>query len=69
MPVLSSSWDAPWLAPAATVVPYTYTSLLWAILLGWLIFADAPTPLMLLGAAIIVASGLFVLHREARRAK
>ncbi len=56
------------LAPAATVVPYTYTSLLWAILLGWLFFADRPTPPMLLGAAIIVASGLFVLHREARRA-
>lgn len=56
------------LAPAAVVVPYTYTSLLWAILLGWLIFADTPTPLMLFGAAIIVASGLFVLHREARRA-
>lgn len=56
------------LAPAAIVVPYTYTSLLWAILLGWLIFADTPTPLMLLGAAIIVASGLFVLHREGRRA-
>jgi drug/metabolite transporter (DMT)-like permease len=52
------------LAPAAVVAPFTYTSLLWAILLGWLFFADLPTPLMLLGAAIIVASGLFVLHRE-----
>jgi drug/metabolite transporter (DMT)-like permease len=52
------------LAPAAMVVPFTYTSLLWAILLGWLFFADLPTPLMLLGAGIIVASGLFVLHRE-----
>lgn len=52
------------LSPAAVVVPFTYTSLLWAILLGWLFFADLPTPLMLLGAGIIVASGLFVLHRE-----
>lgn len=52
------------LAPAAVVVPYTYTSLLWAILLGWIFFADLPTPLMLIGAGIIVASGLFVLHRE-----
>lgn len=52
------------LAPAATVVPYTYTSLLWAILLGWLVFADWPTMPMLAGGAIIVASGLFVLHRE-----
>lgn len=55
------------LAPAAVVVPYTYTSLLWAILLGWLFFADIPTPLMLLGAAIIVASGWFVLHRERQK--
>lgn len=55
------------LAPATVVVPYTYTSLLWAILLGWLFFADKPTPLMLLGAAIIVCSGLFVMHREQRR--
>src|SRR5690606_31351643 len=55
------------LAPATVVVPYTYTSLLWAILLGWLFFADTPTPLMLLGAAIIVGSGLFVMHREQRR--
>lgn len=52
------------LAPAAVVVPYTYTSLLWAILLGWLFFADLPTVPMLAGAGIIVASGLFVLHRE-----
>lgn len=52
------------LAPAAVVVPYTYTSLLWAILLGWLFFADLPTMPMLAGAGIIVASGLFVLHRE-----
>lgn len=55
------------LAPAAVVVPYTYTSLLWAILLGWLFFADRPTPPMLLGAGIIVASGLFVLYRERLR--
>ena len=52
------------LAPAATVVPYTYTSLIWAILLGWVVFADLPTLPMLAGAGIIVVSGLFVLHRE-----
>ncbi len=52
------------LAPASIVTPYQYTSLLWAILLGWLVFGDVPTGGMLLGAGIIVASGLFVLHRE-----
>lgn len=54
------------LAPAAVVVPYTYTALVWAILLGWLFFNDRPSPLMLAGAGIIVASGLFVLHRQNR---
>lgn len=52
------------LAPAPLVVPYQYTSLLWAMLLGWIFFADIPSTSMLLGAAIIVASGLFVLHRQ-----
>ena len=57
------------LAPAAVVVPYTYTSLLWAILLGWLIFADTPTPLMLFGAAIIMGAGLFIFFRERQLAR
>lgn len=56
------------LAPASVTMPYQYSSLLWAILLGWLVFGDIPGPMMLLGAGIIVASGLFVLHREQVRA-
>ena len=55
------------LAPAALVVPYQYTSLLWAMLLGWIFFADIPSDTMLIGAAIIVASGLFVLHRQNKK--
>lgn len=57
------------LAPAAVVAPYTYTSLLWAILLGWMFFGDLPTAPMLAGAAVIVASGLFVLHRERQKSR
>ena len=52
------------LAPAATVAPYNYTMLLWAMLLGYPVFGDVPTPHMLAGAAIIVASGLFIFWRE-----
>lgn len=52
------------LAPAATVAPYQYTLIVWAILLGYLVFGDVPTPEMLIGAAIIVASGLFIFWRE-----
>jgi S-adenosylmethionine uptake transporter len=38
--------------------------MLYGILVGWLMFADWPSPRMLLGSAIIAASGLYVLHRE-----
>lgn len=46
--------------------PFRYTGLLWALALGWLIFGDWPKPLTLLGAAIVVATGMFTLWREAQ---
>ncbi len=46
--------------------PFRYTAILWALMLGWLVFGDWPAPIVLLGAGIIVASGLFTLYREAR---
>lgn len=52
------------LADAATVVPLQYTLLIWAILFGWVFFADTPRPGMLVGAGFIVASGLFIFFRE-----
>ncbi|SEM00077.1 S-adenosylmethionine uptake transporter [Roseovarius azorensis] len=48
------------------VAPFRYTSLLWALILGWLIFGDWPQTITLIGAAIVVASGLFTLYREAQ---
>ena len=51
-------------APAALVAPFQYSQMVWAILLGFLIWGDLPDPAKLLGAAIVAASGLFVLHRE-----
>lgn len=54
------------------VAPFRYTSLVWALALGWLVFGDFPAPLTLLGAAIVVGSGLFTFWRErqlARRAR
>jgi drug/metabolite transporter (DMT)-like permease len=53
-------------APVPVVVPFDYTQLLWAVLLGWLVFADEPAPTTWLGAAIIIASGLYSLYREHR---
>jgi drug/metabolite transporter (DMT)-like permease len=52
------------LAPAATVAPYQYTLIVWAILFGYPFFGDVPTPHMLAGAAIIIAAGLFIFWRE-----
>jgi drug/metabolite transporter (DMT)-like permease len=51
-------------APAALVAPFQYSQMVWAILLGFLIWGDVPDPAKLLGAAIVAASGLFILYRE-----
>lgn len=46
------------------IAPFRYTGLVLALILGWLVFGDWPTLLTLLGAGIIVATGLFTLYRE-----
>jgi drug/metabolite transporter (DMT)-like permease len=55
------------LAPTSAVAPFQYFSLVWAMILGFLIWGDAPTVSLLLGSAIVVASGLSLLWRETRR--
>ncbi|OCP35717.1 DMT family transporter [Ensifer sp. LC163] len=52
------------LADAATVVPLQYTLLLWAVVFGWWFFGDMPRPTVIIGAGLIVASGLFIFFRE-----
>lgn len=54
------------LAPASIVAPYQYSLIVWAVLFGYLFFGDVPKPHTLIGAGIIVASGLFILVREQR---
>lgn len=46
------------------IAPFRYTALLWSILLGLFIFGDVPDLPMILGASIIVCSGLYALYRE-----
>jgi drug/metabolite transporter (DMT)-like permease len=46
------------------VAPFRYTSLLWAILLGVIVFGEIPDRMTLVGAGIIVATGLYTLYRE-----
>ncbi|MGP0095058.1 MAG: DMT family transporter [Xanthobacteraceae bacterium] len=55
------------LAPAALLSPFIYTQLIWAVALGYFVFADVPNGWTLAGAGIVVASGLYILHRETVR--
>ncbi|KQQ56659.1 multidrug DMT transporter permease [Rhizobium sp. Leaf311] len=52
------------LADAATVAPLQYTLLLWAVVFGWLMFGDIPQPSIVIGAGLIVLSGLYIFFRE-----
>lgn len=52
------------LAPAALVAPMNYSYLVWSTGLGLLVFGDFPDRWTLLGAGILVTSGLYILHRE-----
>ncbi|MFN3273556.1 MAG: DMT family transporter [Paracoccus sp. (in: a-proteobacteria)] len=54
------------LADASVVAPLQYSLLVWGAVLGFLVFGDIPAPAMLLGAALIVGSGLIVLRRSAK---
>jgi drug/metabolite transporter (DMT)-like permease len=54
-------------APASLVSPFMYTQLVWGIALGYLIFQDVPSTWTLAGAAIVIASGLYILNRERKR--
>ncbi len=53
-------------APATIVAPFDYTALLWATLLGWLLWRDVPTTSTYLGAGVIILSGIFIVLRERR---
>jgi drug/metabolite transporter (DMT)-like permease len=55
------------LAPPSAVVPFNYLSLVWASLLGFAVWGDVPTEHLLVGAIIVVASGLYILWRETVR--
>jgi drug/metabolite transporter (DMT)-like permease len=48
----------------SSVAPFRYSALLWAMMLGYLVFGDVPDAMMATGAAVIVASGLYAFYRE-----
>jgi len=51
-------------ASASVVAPFDYTTMIWALVLGYAMFGETPTPMIVTGSAIIAASGLFVIWRE-----
>lgn len=51
-------------AEAGLLAPFKYSSILWSILLGFLLWSYVPTPAMLAGIAVVIGSGLYILHRE-----
>ncbi|THF67988.1 MAG: DMT family transporter, partial [Sulfitobacter sp. SK025] len=52
------------LAPAVVVAPLDYTAIIWATALGWLFWNEIPDALTFVGAAVIIASGVFIIWRE-----
>ncbi|TNC09803.1 DMT family transporter [Methylobacterium terricola] len=54
-------------APASTLAPFAYAHLLWAVLLGFLIFGHLPDHWTVIGGAVVAASGLYLLYRERPR--
>jgi len=51
-------------SPVAVIAPFTYSNLLWAVGYGYLVFNDLPDQWTVIGALVIMASGLYIFHRE-----
>ena len=62
--MLTEAWAS---AQVSALAPYSYSSLLWAILFGWIAFGDVPGVLTIAGATLIVIASLYILHRELQR--
>src|SRR5690349_22150727 len=52
------------LAPASVVVPYQYSMIVWAVMFGYVVFGDVPSLATIIGAAIIIAAGIYIFLRE-----
>ncbi|MEQ8698826.1 MAG: hypothetical protein RLT05_20005, partial [Bauldia litoralis] len=46
------------------LAPFGYSSLIWATFFGFIVFGDLPDELTIAGAAIVIAAGLYIWHRE-----
>ena len=53
-------------ADASTIAPFDYANMIWAVILGWFLFSEVPVPEVLIGGAIVIGAGIFVIYREHR---
>ena len=56
-------------APASAITPFTYMQLVWATLIGWLVYRHFPDASSIAGMAVIAGSGLLIALKERRRAR
>ena len=56
-------------APGATVAPFKYLSLVYAAVIGYIVWGDVPNIGKIMGAALVVLAGLFILYREMNEKK
>jgi len=54
-------------APASVLQPFNFTLLVWATLMGYIVFNNLPDMWTLIGGAVVVASGLYTIYRERQR--
>ncbi|MEL0020517.1 MAG: hypothetical protein VW709_11640, partial [Rickettsiales bacterium] len=55
------------ISEAAVVAPFKYSGILWAVVFGYFVWGDIPDAFILTGGTVVVASGLYILHRQTRR--
>jgi drug/metabolite transporter (DMT)-like permease len=53
-------------APSSVIAPFLYQQVMYMALFGYLVFGDVPAPAVWIGAAIVIASGLYLFQRERR---
>jgi drug/metabolite transporter (DMT)-like permease len=53
-------------AEPSLLAPFDYVAMVWAVVLGYFVLGEVPQPLVLLGAAVVVVAGLFIIWRERR---
>ncbi len=57
------------MAPASIIAPFEYLALVFAGTIGYLVWREVPDAFVLVGSAVVIASGLYILHRETVRGR